>query len=171
MNALGGLVTVLLLVLLGLWYFTRRMASLVETRIPPLGRFADVAGARLHYVDRGEAKDQLPIVMLHGLGGQLHHFNYGLVEALAGDTRVIAIDRPGSGYSERIADQATTLFEQAAAIDALLTQLGIGRTLLVGHSLGGALSLTMALQYPQRIAGVALIAPLTRGTTPRSSAR
>lgn len=161
MNALGGLVTVLLLVVLGLWYFTRRMASLVETRIPPLGRFADVAGARLHYVDRGEAKDQLPIVMLHGLGGQLHHFNYGLVEALAGDTRVIAIDRPGSGYSERIADQATTLFEQAAAIDALLTQLGIGRTLLVGHSLGGALSLTMALQYPQRIAGVALIAPLT----------
>jgi len=108
MNALGWSVTILLLVVLGLWYFTRRMASLVEARIPPLGRFVDVVGARLHYVDRGETKDQLSIVMLHGLGGQLHHFNFGLVEALSCDTRVIAIDRPGSGYSERIADQATT---------------------------------------------------------------
>lgn len=168
MSALGWTITILLLVVLGLWYFTRRMANLVEARVPPLGQFADVAGARLHYVDRGEATTGLPIVMLHGLGGHLHHFNYGLVDALAAETRVIAIDRPGSGYSERTPGQATTLIEQAATIEALLTRLGLDRVLLVGHSLGGALSLTLALQYPRRIAGVALIAPLTHlvGTLP-----
>lgn len=168
MNALGWVITILLLVVLGLWYFTRRMANLVEARVPPLGQFVKLATARLHYVDRGEGRYQLPIVMLHGLGGQLHHFNYGLVDALAEKTRVIAIDRPGSGYSERTTGKATTLPEQATAIDALLSQLGIERAFLVGHSLGGALALTLALQYPQRVAGMALIAPLTHlvGTLP-----
>lgn len=145
----------------GLWLFTRRMAALVEARVPPAGRFVEVEGARLHVVDRGEASDRLPIVMLHGLGGQLHHFNYGLVDRLATETRVLAVDRPGSGYSERHPGRATTLIEQAAAIDALLAQLGITRALFVGHSMGGALALTLALQHPQRVAGVALIAPLT----------
>jgi pimeloyl-ACP methyl ester carboxylesterase len=146
----------------GLWLFTRRVATNVETRIPVAGKFADVAGARLHYVERGETRaDQLPIVMLHGLAGHLHHFNFALVDELAKDTRVIAIDRPGSGYSTRDYGKVTKLTEQADAIIALLDQLGITRAVFVGHSLGGALSLTIAIRHPTRVAGLTLIAPLT----------
>jgi pimeloyl-ACP methyl ester carboxylesterase len=142
--------------------FTRRVATNVETRIPVAGKFADVAGARLHYVERGETRaDQLPIVMLHGLAGHLHHFNFALVDELAKDTRVIAIDRPGSGYSTRDYGKVTKLTEQADAIIALLDQLGITRAVFVGHSLGGALSLTIAIRHPTRVAGLTLIAPLT----------
>lgn len=161
MSLLLGTGVALLLVAALAWLFTRRTANLVEARVPPAGSFADVPGARLHYVDRGESHDRLPIVMLHGLGGQLHHFNYGLVDELSAQTRVIAIDRPGSGYSQRHAGQATTLIEQAAAIDFLLQKLDIQRAIFVGHSLGGALSLVIALHHPQRVAGLALIAPLT----------
>jgi pimeloyl-ACP methyl ester carboxylesterase len=150
-------------VLAGLWFFTRHIATKVESRIPAIGAFADVPGARLHYVDRGtRTGDRPPIVMLHGLGGQLHHFNYALVEELARDTRVIAVDRPGSGYSRREPGEATTLEQQADVVVALLDALGVGRALLVGHSLGGALSLTVALRHPSRVAGLALLAPLTR---------
>jgi len=146
----------------GLWLFTRRVAKNVETRIPVAGKFADVAGARLHYVQRGETRaDQLPIVMLHGLAGHLHHFNFALVDELAKDTRVLAIDRPGSGYSTRDYGKVTKLTEQADAVIALLDQLGITRAVFVGHSLGGALSLTIAIRHPTRVAGLTLIAPLT----------
>ncbi|MFM8845542.1 MAG: alpha/beta fold hydrolase [Gammaproteobacteria bacterium] len=161
--SLTSMVLVLVLAVSGgLWLFTRRVATNVETRIPVAGKFADVAGARLHYVERGETRaGQLPVVMLHGLAGHLHHFNFALVDELAKDTRVIAIDRPGSGYSTRDYGKVTKLTEQADAIIALLDQLGITRAVFVGHSLGGALSLTIAIRHPTRVAGLTLIAPLT----------
>lgn len=158
------LIALLLLVAIfgGLWLFSRRVAANVETRVPAVGKFAEVANAHLHYLERGEARaDQPPIVMLHGLAGHLHHFNFALVDELAKDTRVIAIDRPGSGYSRRDYGKATKLTEQADTIVALLDQLGIHRAVFVGHSLGGALSLTLAIRHPTRVAGLTLIAPLT----------
>jgi len=159
----GVVLTAVAAMIAGLWLFTRYIATKVESRIPAIGVFVDVPGARLHYVDRGSrTDDRPPIVMLHGLGGQLHHFNFALVDDLARDTRVIAIDRPGSGYSRRDPGQATTLEQQADAVVALLDALGVDRALLVGHSLGGALSLTVALRHPSRVAGLALLAPLTR---------
>ncbi|MBM4215144.1 MAG: alpha/beta fold hydrolase [Gammaproteobacteria bacterium] len=142
--------------------FTRRVARQVEHAVPPCGKFLDVPNARLHYVDQGVAPAGTPtIVMIHGLGAHLHHFKYALVDELARDTRVIAIDRPGSGYSTRTTGRATTLTEQADAVVSLLDQLKVERALFVGHSLGGALSLTLALRHATRVAGLALIAPLT----------
>ncbi|MFM7396332.1 MAG: alpha/beta fold hydrolase [Gammaproteobacteria bacterium] len=142
--------------------FTRRVAKKVEHAVPPCGTFIDVPDARLHYVDQGVAPAGKPvIVMIHGLGGHLLHFKYALVDELSRDTRVIAIDRPGSGYSTRTTGRATRLTEQADAVVALLDGLKIERALFVGHSLGGALSLTIALRHPNRVAGLALIAPLT----------
>ena len=166
----SGIVVVLIV---GCAWFTNRLARAAERRVPPVGRFAEVPGARLHFLDRGEQRDGPTIVMLHGLAGQLHNFAYGLVDDLAGDTRVIAVDRPGSGYSVRTDGGVRSLFEQADAIEALCRQLELGRVLLVGHSLGGALSLAFALRHPQRVAGLALIAPLTTfsGAMPAGFAR
>ena len=157
---------VILLILVGLSavlaLFTRRVTRQVEQSIPASGRFFDVPDARLHYLDQGSAPaGRPPVVMIHGLGGHLHHFKYALVDDLARDNRVIAVDRPGSGYSTRETGRATRLTDQADAIVALLDGLQIDRAFFVGHSLGGALSLTLALRHPNRIAGLALIAPLT----------
>jgi pimeloyl-ACP methyl ester carboxylesterase len=142
----------------GLVLFTLRTARQIEAALPPAGRFVDVPGARLHVVERGQGP---ALLLVHGLAGQLCHFTYGIVDQLATRYRVVAVDRPGSGYSVRTLGASATLGAQADALAALIETLQLGRSVVVGHSLGGAVALALAQRHPQRVAGLALIAPLT----------
>jgi pimeloyl-ACP methyl ester carboxylesterase len=142
----------------GLVIFTAVTARRVEKALPPRGQFIDVAGARIHYLDKGSGP---PIVILHGLGGQMGNFTYALLERLTGEFRVILMDRPGSGYSTRAPGATGRLTEQASIVAEFIRKLGLKRPLLVGHSLGGAIALGVALDHPEVVKGLALIAPLT----------
>jgi pimeloyl-ACP methyl ester carboxylesterase len=142
----------------GLALFTWRTARWVEAALPPAGRFVDVPGARLHVVERSEGP---PILLVHGLAGQLGDFTYGVVDLLAAQFRMVAVDRPGSGYSARSPDASASLYAQADALAALIDALKLGRPLVVGHSFGGAVALALAQRHPERVAGLALVAPLT----------
>jgi pimeloyl-ACP methyl ester carboxylesterase len=142
----------------GLVFFTARTVREVEAALPPAGRFVEVPGARLHVVERGSG----PVLLLvHGLAGQLSHFTFGMVDALAAQYRVVAVDRPGSGYSVRIPGASAALGAQADVLAALIDTLQLGRPLVVGHSLGGAVALALAQRHPEQVAGLALLAPLT----------
>lgn len=142
-----------------LWLFTAWTARRVERAFPPQGRFIDVPGARLHIVDQGEGP---ALLLIHGLAGQLANFTYGMVELLAKDYRVIAVDRPGSGYSVRLPGASATLSAQADVMAALIDALGLQRTVVVGHSLGGAVALMLAQRHPLKVTALALVAPLTQ---------
>lgn len=142
----------------GLVAFTYAETRRVQRLVPADGEFLEVEGARLHYVDRGKGQ---PIVMIHGLGGQLRNFNY-LVDLLAEEFRVILVDRPGSGYSTATAGTGAGLRSQAAIFARFLDKLGLKKPLVVGHSLGGAISLELALDFPEKVGALALIAPLTQ---------
>ena len=144
---------------LGLSFYSDRIAREVERLVPQDGRHLQVEGARLHYVERGSGP---AIVMIHGLGGQLRNFSYAMLEPLAQDHRVVLVDRPGSGYSTADDDSEPGIVEQAAIIARFIETLGIERPLVVGHSLGGAVALALALERPALIRGLALIAPLTQ---------
>ena len=144
---------------LGLSFYSDRIAREVERLVPQDGRHLQVEGARLHYVERGSGP---AIVMIHGLGGQLRNFSYAMLEPLAQDHRVVLVDRPGSGYSTADDDSEPGIVEQAAIIARFIETLGIERPLVVGHSLGGAVALALALERPALIRGHALIAPLTQ---------
>ncbi|KQM57955.1 lactone esterase [Sphingomonas sp. Leaf16] len=144
---------------LALW--TALAASAAEALVPADGEFVDVPGARLHYVDTGG--DGPPIVLLHGIYGQLRNFTYALTGQLA-DHRLIVVDRPGWGHSAVEGDHPT-IETQARMIADLIDALGLDRPLLVGHSMGGAVALAMALNQPSKIRGLALIAPLTQRMT------
>jgi len=139
--------------------FTFYVKRKVESLLPPKGRFVDVPGARLHLVDAGSGR---PILMVHGLAGQLGHYTYGVAGRLQGEHRIVAVDRPGSGHSTRAPATCAGLSEQAGALAALIDALGLERPLVVGHSLGGAVALTLALEHPGSVGALALIAPLTR---------
>lgn len=137
---------------------------LIERAHAPSGRFIDVGGFRQHVVELGSRSDTHsapPVVLLHGAGANLQDMNVALGELLAGHHRVVLVDRPGFGFSTRKARQGSSPADQAGVLRLVLDQLGIERAILVGHSWGGSLALTFALDFPQRVAGLVLIAPPT----------
>lgn len=153
-----GLLGVLLLGLAGWSAYVGRKA---EEMVPAEGAFAAVPGARLHYVDMNPEAEGPAIVMVHGLMGQLRNFSHSLARRLAVDHRVILVDRPGWGHSV-LEGPRPGIAAQAAMIAALIEQLGLEKPLLVGHSMGGAVSLALGLDRPGLVRGLALIAPLTQ---------
>lgn len=136
------------------WSTNRR----IDASFTPPGQFIDVPGARLQVVDRGAGP---AILLVHGLGGQLRHYTYGVEKLLSKNFRVIAVDRPGSGHSLRHAGASASLETQADALAALLDKMGVAKATVVGHSLGGAISLMLAARHPERVNALALVAPLT----------
>src|SRR5579862_7349056 len=157
MLIIAGLVFVAA-ILAGLVIFTAVTARRVEKALPPRGQFIEVSGARIHYLDKGSGP---PIVIVHGLGGQMGNFTYALLDRLTDEFRVILIDRPGSGYSKRAPEATGRPKEQAAIVAEFIRKLDLQRPLLVGHSLGGAIALGIALDHPEVVKGLALVAPLT----------
>lgn len=166
MSVFGFISAVLLLLVVAILliagyhaFVTGRVARRAETLVPPPGEFTTLDGNRIHYVERGEGP---PILFIHGLGGTQFHFTHPLFERLEKDFRLIAVDRPGSGYSTRRKGGPVTPAEQAAFIARLIDAFGLEKPLVVGHSLGGAIALALAIDYPDKVSGLALIAPLTR---------
>ena len=91
-------VVILLVIVAGLFLFTLFIKKRVELGMPPEGRFLQVQGTRVHYLEQGTGPC---ILMIHGLSGVAQNFGYQVMGELARDHRVIAVDRPGSGYSVR----------------------------------------------------------------------
>jgi pimeloyl-ACP methyl ester carboxylesterase len=133
----------------------------LQRSYPAQGRMIDVPGGRLHIVELGPPDAMGPaIVMIHGASSNLGAMRLPLGDRLAQNHRVILIDRPGHGWSTREDLENATPAVQAKMIDQALEQLGVGRVILVVHSLAGALGARMALDYPQRMAGLVMLAPV-----------
>ncbi|MEQ9639437.1 MAG: alpha/beta hydrolase [Alphaproteobacteria bacterium] len=130
------------------------LARQAETTHPPIGRIAKVDGLDIHYVDRGTGP---ALVLMHGINGTVQDFSETVMDDLARRYRVIAIDRPGHGYSER-ADTAMDPAEQAAVVHGLLAQIGAEQPIMVGFSWSGSLVLAYALAYGDEVAGVVTLA-------------
>ncbi|BCM19966.1 alpha/beta fold hydrolase [Mesorhizobium sp. J8] len=155
---LAGMLAAVVLAVLALMLATWRIAAKAEGLVPPCGKFVEIDGNRIHYVEEGEGR---PIVFVHGLGAQLHHFRHTLFGRFGPGYRQIALDRPGSGYSVRARGATGRLPEQADIVRRFIEELRLERPLVVGHSLGGAIALALATGHPTAISGIALLSPLT----------
>ncbi|MEX3556053.1 MAG: alpha/beta hydrolase [Burkholderia gladioli] len=159
---IAQLIAIVVAICVVLFGFTQFTAYQVRRRFPPEGKFVDIDGDRLHYVDYGSGP---PIVMVHGLCGQLRNFAYLELPRLAQSHRVIVVDRAGSGRSTRGPASQANVYAQARTIARFIDTLGLEKPLLVGHSLGGAIALAVGLDYPDSVSRIALIAPLTHTET------
>ncbi|MDB5378524.1 MAG: alpha/beta hydrolase [Rubritepida sp.] len=130
-------------------------ARRAQRRHPPAGRFLEIDGVRLHYTDEGEGR---PIALLHGNGGTVEDFALsGLPSALIPRYRVLAFDRPGFGHSTRPHDRRWTAAAQAVLLRRALAILHIERPVVVGHSWGALVAISLALDFPDDVAALVLI--------------
>ena len=132
-----------------------------EKTAPMLGRHIDIEGERIHALDIGPRdSDAPPIVLIHGASVNLRDMKIALGDQLSQNRRVIMIDRPGRGYSDRPAD-GHRIDLQAQYIRRTLDELGIEKPVVVGQSFGGAVALSYALQYQDDMSGLVLLAPVS----------
>ena len=139
---------------------SRQLAVSVERANPPIGTFLDASGGRLHYLDSGPANTPV-VVLLHGANTSLLDFQTSLWPRLEGRFRLIAIDRPGSGYSAAREDAQGDPARQADAVVQVLDSLAISEALWVGHSWGGSVVMAAMLQHPERVSGGIALAAAT----------
>ncbi|QDZ00035.1 alpha/beta hydrolase [Nitratireductor mangrovi] len=158
--AFAAFLLALVLVLVGV---TRVGAWLIERRHPPSGSFATVNDTRLHYVHvpAGDDADLPPLVFIHGASGNLLDPMLPLRPLLEGRAELLFVDRPGHGWSGRGPAANGRPDGQAATVAALMDELGIEDAIIVGHSFGGAIAATFALEQPARTRGVVLLAAVS----------
>ncbi len=134
-----------------------------EAAFPPEGQFVEVDGRRVHAVVRGSGPD---LVLIHGASGSTRDFTFAFMDRLADRYRVIALDRPGMGWSDRASDAyggalntaAEPPAEQAILLQAAAARLGADRPIVLGHSYGGAVALAWALERPDALSGLVVLA-------------
>jgi pimeloyl-ACP methyl ester carboxylesterase len=133
-------------------YFAARTT---ERRNPPIGKFLDVSGVRLHYIERGSGP---VLVLLHGNAVMLQDFiSSGVLDAAAANHRVIAFDRPGFGYSTRPRTTIWTPIAQARLLHDALRQLGVESAVVVGHSWGTLVAVALGLNHQQMVKSLILL--------------
>lgn len=153
--------------LLTAWRASSRAAG-AESAFPPEGAFVEVAGRRVHYVQKGEGPD---LVLIHGASGNGRDMTYRFVDRLTDRYRVTVFDRPGLGYTDRVSPALANPFarrgetpqEQADLLRAAARALGIERPIVLGHSYGGSVAMAWALGDPE---GTAAVVDVSGATMP-----
>lgn len=117
-----------------------------------------VEAPRLHYVELNpEGKD--PIVFLHGLGSYLKFWRHQLDVFAESGHRVIALDHLGFGKSDKPATYPYDLVSQSEALREVLDALGLEQPILIGHSMGAQMAMTLAIGHPGRMKALVLVSP------------
>lgn len=125
----------------------------------PSPQTLQAGGRTIRYLFHGEGGE--PIVLVHGFGGDLNGWMFNQA-ALAADRAVWALDLPGHGGSSKdVGDGGLAVLVEAVL--AVIAATGADHVHLVGHSLGGAVALAVALDHPEKVASLTLIAPAGLG--------
>ncbi|MEM8792255.1 MAG: alpha/beta hydrolase [Pseudomonadota bacterium] len=130
-----------------------RFSDRINREIPPIGEFVEVDGVKIH-LKRAGSPDAMPLVLLHGASGNLRDWTSSVFDELAAKWHVIAIDRPGYGHSDFLADETWMIAPQTRLLRTMMTKLGYDRYALFGHSYGVAVALDWALTRPKEVAGI-----------------
>ena len=118
--------------------------------------FFQVGDQQIHFVEAGKRGRQV-VLLIHGWSSSWYA-NSPLFDLLAQRFHAIAIDLPGYGQSPRF-EEKTTIPKYADLIADLIEQVSDGPVVLLGHSMGGMISVTLALKYPVLVERMVLLSP------------
>lgn len=136
-----------------------QLAAQAQAKGPEF-EFVEVDGRRLRYLRAGEGGTD-PVLFLHGYGGDLNNWLFNQ-PAVAERVPTFALDLPGHGGSAKDVGEGTVA-ALAGTVAGFMDAVGIGRAHLVGHSLGGAIALRLALDHPGSVASATLVCPAGLG--------
>lgn len=124
-------------------------------------QFTEVNGLHVRYVDLGSG---MPLLLVHGLGGAIESWANN-IDALAKEMRVIALDLPGFGYSDKPKTSYTIKF-YADFIAGFVNKLNVAPLAVAGSSLGGHIACELAITHPEAVSKLVLVSP--PGALPKS---
>jgi len=116
-------------------------------------KFATLDGAKIHYKSYGEGSSAF--VLVHGWSSNLEAWGYQIPE-LAKRARVIALDLPGHGQSDK-PQLAYTMDHFAAAVDAVMKDAKVEKAVLLGHSMGTPVVRQFFRKYPQKTLAIVIV--------------
>lgn len=135
-------------------------AAVVTREFPPEGRMLETAAGPIHVVEAGEGR---AVLLVHGASASNRELRSALETPLVeAGFRVIAMDRPGFGWSPAFSGR-DRLEGHARAVAAVIEAIGLEKPIVIGHSYGGAVALRLALDRPGLAGGYVLLGSATHG--------
>ncbi|MEM7547306.1 MAG: alpha/beta hydrolase [Pseudomonadota bacterium] len=132
-----------------------------EAAYPPIGQIVDTRFGKVHLTDQGRG-DGPPVILIHGASGNVRDWTHSITSRLSARHRVIAMDRPGFGYSERPdVDGSWRPAMQAEQLREAAAKIGAENPIIVGHSWGAGVALAWALDAPDDVTGVVSVSGVT----------
>ena len=134
--------------------FIRRQEHLDPNAIERPGGMFYMRGLGLHFFDRGSG----PVLLLvHGFGAWTFSFRHQ-IDSLSRHFRVLAVDLPGFGLSDRPSDEDLSYTAHAERLREFLDRMGVERAAVLGHSIGGAIAMRLAAAHPERVDRLIVVA-------------
>lgn len=121
-------------------------------------KFIEAEGVEVHVDSWGEGGP--PVLMIHGASCDMDVFKPTVIPLLKTRYRLAAYDRPGLGFTLKRPPRAETLAVQARVAADVVERMQLNRPIVIAHSFGGAVALRLALDRPDLISGLVLIAPV-----------
>ena len=118
--------------------------------------FVEIDGATVHYQKFGDIRNPT-LVLIHGFTASAYVWKTVAPELASEGFHVVAVDLIGFGYSDKPVWFDYKITSQARMISRFMDRLGIGRAVIVGSSYGGAVALTLALDYSERVEKLVLV--------------
>ncbi|UVS68062.1 alpha/beta fold hydrolase [Nitrososphaera viennensis] len=129
-------------------------------------KFLEVGGLHVRYVDAGSSGGSKPLLLMHGLGGAIESWANNIGElAKKEELRVIALDLPGFGFSDKPKMSYTIKF-YVDFVAKFARALGIAPLAVAGSSLGGHVACELAIAHPEIVSKLILTSP--SGALPKS---
>ena len=155
-KVIGGIVAFIFILLFIVCESDRPVEELIPLYANQDSKFMPILGMKVHYRDEGVQTDSVPLILLHGMSSSLNTWD-SVVIGLKGQKRVISLDLPGFGLTGPSPENAYNFPYYSKFIDSFTTRLKIKRFILVGNSMGGAISWNYALHNPKGLAKMVLI--------------
>lgn len=120
-------------------------------------KFVEAEGVNVHVDSWGAGP---PVFLIHGASSDMDVFQPTVIPLLKGRYRLSAYDRPGMGFTMQRPPDAETLAVQAKVAADVIEAMHLNKPIVVAHSYGGAVALRLALDRPNLISGLVLLAPV-----------